>query len=150
MTLTGGFDHSYLFFGIRALTDFDVQPLIVSARYAGAKTFITSHAGDEYHYVYALRAAGRQAVSLHENARFNSAGLARHLNLDDDLFPDPSRGIGAAFEDAYAFDEVHIRGGFSPDEIYLIDADDPCWKHRLEAARLGESSVFGYALTRLS
>jgi len=149
VVMTGGFDQSYLFFGNRTLTDFDVRPLIVSARYAGAKAFISAHARDEFHYVYALRSAGRPAVSLNENARFNGAQLARYLNLDERAFTDPACGIDLAFEDAYAFDEVHIRGGFSIDEIYLIDTDDPHWEHRLRGGPHSEAEVFGYPLARV-
>lgn len=149
VVMTGGFDQSYLFFGNRTLTDFEVRPLIVSARYAGAKAFISAHVGDEFHYVYALKSGGRPAVSLNENARFNGAQLARYLNLDERAFTDPSRGIDQAFEDAYAFDEVHIRGGFSTDEIYLIDTDDPRWVDRLHGGRHSDADVLGYPLARV-
>jgi hypothetical protein len=143
---SGGFGVSHIFVNER-LTEF--PPLITSARYEGARTFIVPMAGmdNEYYYIYVLKSEGREAASLNENARYNPQGLADLINVDVEDFEDPEDGVDVHYALAYDFDEVHVRGGFSNDEIYLLDTDDPQWLETLQKYHAGQPNVLGLPLS---
>jgi hypothetical protein len=145
---TEGFGVSRVFVNER-LTDF--PPLIASAKYEGARTFIVAEGREEnrYYYIYVLKSEGREAASLNENARHNPEGLAQLVDGEPEHFEDPAEGVDGYYMGAWDFDEVHVRGGFSKDEIYLLDTDDPEWIGKLDTYFSGQPNVLGLPLSEI-
>jgi hypothetical protein len=141
-----GFNVSHSFAN-EQLTEF--QPLIASAKYEGARTFITAEANGEgrYYYIYALKSEGREAASLNENAHFNAEGLAELVDGYPEHFENAEEGVDAYYAGAYEFDEIHVRGGFTKDEIYLLDTNDPEWTANLNEYYAGQPNVLGLPLS---